>query len=271
MHLLQPLARLRGRLRWGLTPWRKRGVSGFAWPREQQATQWSERWQSAEDKLRVIEQELRGAGACVLRGGDFDRWDLTVRAGMLGAARLHMTVEEHGGGKQLARFRARPKFSFQGLALMLPFVALAALAVHGGALVASVALTLCALCFALRSVHECAAAMSTVMRTLRSGLEQIETQETAPLVAQTSISETVAATPAGEPTTATAQPVLAMAAGAGAGREAVAGREAGAGRDATVPPSAVSSVGSSLFHNRLPFESSSGVTELSHHRLLDEE
>ena len=33
LHLLQPLARLRGRLRSALTPWRRHGPGGFAWPR----------------------------------------------------------------------------------------------------------------------------------------------------------------------------------------------------------------------------------------------
>ena len=48
LHLLQPLARLRGRLRSALTPWRRHGPGGFALPRAHTWNVWTEKWQSAE-------------------------------------------------------------------------------------------------------------------------------------------------------------------------------------------------------------------------------
>jgi hypothetical protein len=51
---------------------------------------------------------LPGAGAAVRRGGDFDRWDLEVRGGLLGTARLMMVIEEHGDGRQYVRIRIWP-------------------------------------------------------------------------------------------------------------------------------------------------------------------
>ena len=107
-YLLQPLARLWGRLENGLTPWRKRGVRKlqFFFPRKYKL--WSEVWQPAEKRLASLESVLKQKGAVVLRGGDFDRWDLKIRGGLFGSLHILMAIEEHGGGKQLAKFRITP-------------------------------------------------------------------------------------------------------------------------------------------------------------------
>ncbi len=70
LHLLQPLARLRGRLKEGLTPWRRHGAVRPAplWPVT--ASIWSERWQPQDKRLRELEATLRAAHACVLRGAE---------------------------------------------------------------------------------------------------------------------------------------------------------------------------------------------------------
>ena len=44
-----------------------------------------------------------------------------IRGGLLGAVRAQMTVEEHGGGKQLVRFRTRATIYPMGLTLILLF------------------------------------------------------------------------------------------------------------------------------------------------------
>jgi O-antigen biosynthesis protein len=111
LHLIQPLARLRGRLRFGLTPWRHRGSHSWRFPRPTAVTVWSEEWRSPEDWLRNVETRLRERGSIVMRGGDFDRWDLGVRGGLFGGARLIMAIEEHGAQRQLVRFRVAPRFS----------------------------------------------------------------------------------------------------------------------------------------------------------------
>lgn len=262
MHLMQPLARLRGRLRWGLTPWRKRGVGGLAWPRAHTTTTlWSERWQSPEDRLRALEDALRGGGACVLRGGDFDRWDLELRGGMLCSARLQMTVEEHGAGKQLARFRMWSKFSLRGFLPVVLFAALASLAALDGARVAPCALALGALLLAARGLQESAVTMSTFMRTLRE-LGEKESRDAYPFAPDARPPVTQEAETLGEVGESVGESVPTAV--------RVAAASAGGGRhEATVPPSAVSSVGSSLFLNQLPVAASSGVTELRHHQSLE--
>jgi hypothetical protein len=167
LHLLQPLARLWGRLRHGLTPWRWRGRRGLAWPRPRMSTQWSEQWQSATARLESLEAVLQADGASVHRGGDYDRWDLEVRGGLFGAARILMTLEEHGAGRQLVRFRSWPKCSTRGLLLISLFAILAAGATfdhvwHSAGILGSVAVLL-----ASRMFQECAETMATVLHALR--------------------------------------------------------------------------------------------------------
>src|SRR5262249_19061161 len=123
LHLMQPLARLRGRLRYGLTPWRWRSTRGWAWPWSRTLQLWSEEWRCPLTRLQAIEETLRAEGTASLRGGGYDRWDLEVRRGLLGAVRLLATTEEHGAGRQLVRFRLWPKCSVQGFALIVALLA----------------------------------------------------------------------------------------------------------------------------------------------------
>ncbi|HEX8097933.1 MAG TPA: glycosyltransferase, partial [Pyrinomonadaceae bacterium] len=55
LHTLQPLARLRGRLLHGLTPWRRRRGPYFSKPWAQAVAVWSERWRSADEWLQFLE------------------------------------------------------------------------------------------------------------------------------------------------------------------------------------------------------------------------
>src|SRR3989449_803781 len=100
LHLIQPIARLRGRILEGLTPWRRRcrRRPGPLWPVT--VAVWSEHWLDQDQRLRAMETDLRTDGVCALRGGRDGRWDLEVRGGSFGAARLLMGVEEHAGGKR---------------------------------------------------------------------------------------------------------------------------------------------------------------------------
>lgn len=176
LHLLQPVARLKGRLRWGLTPWRRRGVRGLAAPRPRSNDLWSEKWRSREERLSELETRLRDAGACVLRGGDFDGWDLEVRGGMLGAARVLTTVEEHGAGRQLVRARTWPRVSTPGLSVALLVAALSGLAAWDGAWTVAIVFAVCALIITARTLMECGTSLSAMLRALDAESETAHAQ-----------------------------------------------------------------------------------------------
>jgi hypothetical protein len=166
LYLLQPLARLRGRLAHGLLPWLRRGRAGLAPPWPRSSTLWSERWQDPDERLRCIEADLRAAGAAVRRGGDYDRWDLEVGGGLLGSARLLVAAEDHGAGTQLLRFRCWPRGSRGGCALTALFAALAVGAAQAGARTAGTTLAAVAVVLALCAILECASAAALVARTV---------------------------------------------------------------------------------------------------------
>jgi GT2 family glycosyltransferase len=139
MVLMQPLARLRGRIENGLTPWRSRRESrDWASPWSQRAF-WAESSRPAEQRLHAIESKL-SVRTVTSRGGVFDRHDLAMRGGVLGGARLLLAVEEHGGGCQLLRLRLGPQPSPVALGLTACAGALAVAAGFAGAWVASLAL-----------------------------------------------------------------------------------------------------------------------------------
>src|SRR5207249_1799386 len=70
LYLIQPLARIRGRLG-GAAPARSR-EGRFAAPLPRVLKEWTEAWQSGERRLSGLEAQLRSAGAIVARGGVYD-------------------------------------------------------------------------------------------------------------------------------------------------------------------------------------------------------
>jgi len=162
LHFIQPIARLRGRIQEGLTPWRRRCPRrpGPLWPVI--AAVWSEHWLDQDQRLRAMETDLRADGVCVLRGARDARWDLEVRGGFFGAARLLMGVEEHAGGKQLIRVRWWPVLPAAGPVLTLVFALLTRGALGDQAWVAAAVLGLGAVLSAARAVEQCSAATATI-------------------------------------------------------------------------------------------------------------
>jgi glycosyltransferase involved in cell wall biosynthesis len=175
LYMLQPLARLSGRLRHGLAPWRRRSLTGLALPRPRTKSIWSERWESPDERLQRIEDQLRLYGCAVLKGSEFDRWDLQVRGGMLGVARLRMAVEEHGGGRQLARFRSWPEYSRLGAAFSAGFAALAVgAALSEDAAIVFAVLATAAIGLLLSAVRDCATASGVLLHAIEGQAELAE-------------------------------------------------------------------------------------------------
>ena len=166
LYLLQPLARLRGRLGHGLTPWRRRGLRSLTPPLASTATFWSECWQGTEERVRRLSSALGHEGAVVASGGDWDRWDLSVRGGLLGCARMRLGLEEHGAGQQLVRVRTWPRAGRPALVLLALLAGLAALAAAGSATTAVIVLAAFAAIVLGRLLYECSVACATVRAAL---------------------------------------------------------------------------------------------------------
>jgi hypothetical protein len=179
LHLLQPLARLFGRVRWGLTPWRWLKAESPCLPKANSIVLWSEVWHAARDRLEGVESALKQLGGVVRRGGDFDNWDLEIRSGLLGSARLRMVAEEHGQGRQLVRWRVLPKCSEIGLIVLSTLIAISVGAGTARAWTACATVTMMGLLLGLSVLQECEAATALALRAIQE--RQVE-QSSAQLV-----------------------------------------------------------------------------------------
>jgi glycosyltransferase involved in cell wall biosynthesis len=168
LYFLQPAARLWGRLWYGLTPWRRRGGGGdLAVPWPGIINIWSEKeWLSAEQRLTAFEAALRASGAAVARGGEYDRWDLEVRGGLLGCARLLMVVEEHGAGRQYVRMHLWPTANPAIFLVACLFAGLAMRAALDLEWNAWALLNIPAIFLVGRTIYESAAAMAALRQAI---------------------------------------------------------------------------------------------------------
>jgi GT2 family glycosyltransferase/DNA-binding beta-propeller fold protein YncE len=148
LHLIQPLARLRGRLRgiWSLPqvappedtrqrPWQaslpswhdvQRSGRLIAGGRNQQVF-WSESWLAHTSVLASLVNVLRASRPAPIveldEGWHADR-DVSIAVGHWGWIDVHLLVEEHAGGRCLLRLGKRLRLSPAGLALALTLAVL---------------------------------------------------------------------------------------------------------------------------------------------------
>jgi glycosyltransferase involved in cell wall biosynthesis len=167
LHMLQPMARLYGRFLKGLTPWRWRKASHYAFPRPRKYEIWSENWKAPDKWLQFIKTAIEKKGAVAKEGGDFDRWDLEIRGGLFGAVRSQMAIEEHGAGKQLLRLRTWTTISPIGLSLILLFAFLSIIAAMDQVWLVAALLALSAAGLTVRIYQNCAVATGVCLQALR--------------------------------------------------------------------------------------------------------
>ncbi|MSP67047.1 MAG: glycosyltransferase [Alphaproteobacteria bacterium] len=159
LHVIQPLARLWGRLQHGLTPWR--GIAGTVrlLPRPRRLAVWTTLSEPPETRLAAFIDSLRGSGCTLAFSGPYDRWDVEVLGGALGSARALMSVEDHGAGNQFVRVRMAPHWPRPLLlGLALPFAG-ALGAAMAGAWIAALGLGALVLAPALAAVRHAGGAM----------------------------------------------------------------------------------------------------------------
>ncbi|HLT37288.1 MAG TPA: glycosyltransferase, partial [Enhygromyxa sp.] len=161
MHIMQPIARLIGRVQHGLTPWRRRGTTTLLVTARTPTPIWSESWRSPERWLETLEGAAREQGVIVRRGGELDDWDLELRGGLCSHLRVMIAVEEHGGGKQLVRVSTRRRTATLASSSMVILLALAVGAAVSGAWIASLGLLAGAVILASRIWREGAVALGS--------------------------------------------------------------------------------------------------------------
>jgi hypothetical protein len=196
LHLVQPAARLWGRMQYGLTPWRRRGPtpSLLNLPMPHTALIWSEQWEAADQRLRSVERILREQSDSPRRGSEFDRWDLELRGGLFTCVRARMAIEEYPGGRQYVRFRCWPVIFMPALLALVWILLLASAATVARAHGAAAILAALALFILLRATSDCGAAMRSFTGALSRYRRSVESSEPA-AIAPTAPATTAPETP----------------------------------------------------------------------------
>lgn len=163
LYLLQPLARLTGRACAGLVPWRRPIVSIKRLPWRRETWFETKQWCSVQERLALLEGAIYAIGAPAIRAGVHDRWDLEVRVGLFGAARVLTAVEEHGFGAQVVRYRYWPVAGRLGIAMAGGFAVTAGLAAGTGSAIIGYVFGGLAVAFFCWLIIDCATA-SEILR-----------------------------------------------------------------------------------------------------------
>ena len=171
LHIIQPIARLYGRFKHGLTPWRKRGAplnSKFIVVFGNKVfTYWSEQWKPAEEWLTEVEEKLIAFKTRVKRGGFFDNWDIQVRNGLFSKSRGLLTIEEHGAGKQLLRFKCKASYSYYEFLLLIFLLALTFVAVINSQIIVASILGLMSIVLVFSFIIETARSMNSLFTAFK--------------------------------------------------------------------------------------------------------
>jgi O-antigen biosynthesis protein len=169
LHVIQPLARLYGRVIYGLIPWRTRytnAVNHFLFEfRTNIFTYWSEEWRPAEAWLTDLEQKLKGYKLRVARGGDFDNYDLQIYNGLFTRMRVVLAIEEHGEGKQYLRLKCWRPFPIRKLLFLFTTLSLGILAPASFLSIGLAAICLFLIVRVLLEVPACLSCIYTAFKT----------------------------------------------------------------------------------------------------------
>jgi hypothetical protein len=131
---------------------------------------WTDRWRGGDARLAAVAERLRAEQALVWHGGDYDRWDLEVRGGLIGSARLLMGVEEQGGGCQMVRACVWPRVSRPAWITGAALIALSVVAWLDHAPGAAAILAALGAALALRAAWEAGRAQGALVATLQHDL-----------------------------------------------------------------------------------------------------
>jgi hypothetical protein len=135
---------------------------------------WSEEWKAHDEWLRQLQSCLKAQGIGGSCGGGYDNWDLEVQGGVLAGIRTKFVVEEHGGGRQMLRFRIWPRWSGYGLFLLILIGSLSLAAAYNHSWTATALLGGMSLFLGGRLLYESGTAMHQVTQVLKTFTTQAE-------------------------------------------------------------------------------------------------
>jgi GT2 family glycosyltransferase len=169
LYVLQPLARLRGRARtrrkMHLSNLRL-AMAGVPLLARRHSAYWSSVWREPAAWLADLLAELKNGDAIVCVSNDYDNWDLLVRSGRLGGAKLLAAFEDNGSGNQYLRFRVWPSPSRVALVLGTIGLVVALASGAAGATYVSVVFGAATLLIVTTVIGQCAAAVVRLWRVV---------------------------------------------------------------------------------------------------------
>ena len=166
LFMIQPLARLFGRLRNHLTPWRRYSKSIFSLKVYGKISIWSEKWISPEVRLEQLETDLKKNNSYVYKGGNFDRWDIGIKGGAFGGIKVLMASEDHAKGTQYLRFKIFPRISSLSKYLLLFLLILIGISIIDEASIAYSSFSSILILLLLRIYLDCSTAAGCCMKAI---------------------------------------------------------------------------------------------------------
>jgi hypothetical protein len=156
LYLAQPVARLRGRLSQGLTPWRRRCPHQFLWPRSRVRIVEVPEWVSSAQMADAFTAALRSHVLPFVRGAQTD-WEWQVEGGLMGGVRA---VLDKSGTRMVVRL-----WSYAGVVagwMAVPLMLACVGAWLANAPWVAVALWIAAMAGPLLAIEQMGAAMAAV-------------------------------------------------------------------------------------------------------------
>jgi GT2 family glycosyltransferase len=191
LNLLQPAARLRGRLQSGLTPWRRKRLVRLTVPRRHTLRFWAKP-RSHEVWVESVQDALAQGGAAAVGIRPADTFDLEERAGTFGAARMMIALEDHPSDRQFVRLRLWPRWSLWAKSLAGAFILVAAVAFADGAWAVAGVFGLMAAHVGLSAYSQSAAALLDLREAVGRQVRATAMQVPAPAVAVDSSTRAIA-------------------------------------------------------------------------------
>jgi len=125
---------------------------------------WRDDWRDPEQRLADVHGALRPTGLAVHSAGPFEGWDLEVRGGTFGAARVLFAAEDHGAGTQYLRFRITPRLSRLAVLVCAMLLVLAVGAGWQGSWIVATVLAAASILLLGSAIHECGSPVSAARR-----------------------------------------------------------------------------------------------------------